>query len=54
MNNFYKEGEEVYARANPEVKLIVRRYVSRIYYCMVVSDIHIKEQVYFERELKTK
>ena len=49
--NKYKEGEEVYAKVNPSLKLIIRRYVDRIYYCKVKEDTTLKEQVYFEREI---
>lgn len=51
MENIYKEGDEVYAKVNPSEKLIVRRYVGRIYYCKVAVDTSLEEQVYFEREL---
>lgn len=51
MENKYKEGEEVYAKVNPSRKLIVRRYVDRIYYCKIKKDPTLKEVVYFEREL---
>lgn len=51
MGNFYKKGDEVYARVNPSEKLIVRRYIDRIYYCQVAADTSLQEQVYFEREL---
>lgn len=51
MDNKYKEGEIVYAKINPNIKLIIRRYVDRIYYCKVFEDLNQKEQVYFEREI---
>ena len=51
MENKYKEGEEVYAKVNPSLKLIVRRYVDRIYYCKIKKNPMLKELVYFEREL---
>lgn len=49
--NKYKEGTIVYAKANPSLKLKIRRYVHRIYYCRVQEDPE-KELVYFERELE--
>lgn len=49
--NKYKEGEIVYAKINPSLKLIIRRYVDRIYYCKIQEDPARKELVYFEREL---
>ncbi len=51
MENKYKEGEEVYAKVNPSLKLIIRRYVDRIYYCKIKINPTLKELVYFEREL---
>ena len=51
MENVFKEGETVYARAYPQVKLIIRRYVDKIYYCRVKEDSSQDERVYFEREL---
>lgn len=49
----YKEGEVVYALVNPNVKLVVRRYLDRVYYCKVQADLNQKEQVYFEREISS-
>ena len=51
MENKYKEGEEVYAKVNPSLKLIIRRYVDRTYYCKVKDDPTRKELVCFERQL---
>jgi hypothetical protein len=51
MKNKYKEGEEVYAKADPTQKLIVRRYVDRIYYCKLKEDPTRQELAYFEREI---
>jgi hypothetical protein len=52
MENKFKEGSSVCARANPDLKLVIRRYVDRIYYCKVDEDPLHKELVYFERELE--
>ena len=51
MENKYKEGDVVCAKETPTLKLVVRRYVDRIYYCKVKDDTTAKELVYFEREL---
>jgi len=51
MDNKYKEGSTVCAIINPTQKLLIRRYVDRIYYCKIQSDLAHKELVYFEREL---
>lgn len=50
----YVAGETVYAKADPEVELVVRRYVDRIYYCRFPNDPDRKELVLFERELVDK
>ncbi len=49
--NKFKPGDTVYAKANPGVKLIVRLYNRRIYYCKLAEDPEKKEVVFFEREL---
>ena len=51
MENRYKEGEVVRVKVNPNKKLIVRRYVDRIYYCKIQEAPDHKDLVYFEREL---
>ena len=45
--NKYKEGKVVFAIVNPTIKLIVRRYVDRIYYCRIQQNPTQKELVYF-------
>ncbi len=47
----FKLGDTVYSKVNPEVKLIVRLYYRRIYYCKFAEDPEKKEVVFFEREL---
>lgn len=51
MENKFNEHEEVYAKSDPELKLIVRRYVDRIYYCKVKDNPERGDLPYFEREL---
>lgn len=51
LENKYKEGDEVFAKVNPSQKLIIRRYVDRIYYCKIKNNPELKELVYFEREI---
>jgi len=51
MDNKYKEGSTVCAMVNPIQKLLIRRYVDRIYYCKIQNDLAHKELVFFEREL---
>ena len=47
----FKEGEVVRAKEDPSRKLVIRRYVDRIYYCKVQQDPSHRELVYFDREL---
>lgn len=47
----YQAGEVVFAKENPELALVVRRYIDRIYYCRVRDDADHQELVYFDREL---
>lgn len=51
MVNKYKEGEVVYERTRPMQKLIVRRFLSNVYYCKPMDALKSKDLVYFEREL---
>ena len=51
MENIFPEGSVVYAKEDPTLKLVVRRYVDRIYYCTISEDPSHKELVYYEREL---
>jgi hypothetical protein len=51
MDNIYKEGIFVVAKSNPNRKLIIGRYIKRIYYCKAVDDPDGKALAYFEREL---
>lgn len=51
MDNSFPEGSVVWANERPNVALLVRRYIDRIYYCTNQSNPSEKEMVYFEREL---
>lgn len=51
VQNKYNPGDMVYAKVNPTLKLVIRRYVDQIYFCKVQEDLERKELVYFEREL---
>jgi len=50
-DNKYSEGAVVYAKECPNLALIVRRYVHRIYYCRVLDSPEGGELAYYEREL---
>lgn len=41
----------MYAKTDPKIKLIVRRYIDQVYYCNIQGESERKELVYFEREL---
>ncbi|UII21168.1 hypothetical protein [Fulvivirga ligni] len=51
IENKFDVGAVVYQKINPSVKLIIRRYVDRIYYCKFQNDPERKELALFEREL---
>ena len=51
MEKRFKEGEVVCSKEDPSRKLVIRRYVDRIYYCKVQQDPSHRELVYFDREL---
>jgi hypothetical protein len=50
-DNIYKEGTIIYARENPKLKLIIKKYYQRIYYCARVEKPEAKQLCYYEREL---
>ena len=49
--NRYKEGQIVFAKKFPSIKLKVRRYYHRVYYCSFIEFPERKELVFFEREI---
>ncbi len=51
LENKYPIGSEVFAKVNPDLKLTIRTYLKRIYYCTVNNNPSQKDLVYFEREL---
>jgi hypothetical protein len=51
MDNIYKEGTFITAKVDSERKLIINRYLGRIYYCKAVNDPNGQLFAYFEREL---
>jgi hypothetical protein len=50
-DNIYKEGTFITAKEDPDVQLVITKYMQRIYYCAVVGNAERKELAYFEREL---
>lgn len=51
VQNKYLAGDVVDAKVNPDLKLVIRRYIDQVYYCKVQDDPEAKELVYYEREL---
>lgn len=51
VENKYKAGEVVYERIRPNQKLVVRRSVGRVYYCMFPDDPKRKDLAFFERDI---
>jgi hypothetical protein len=51
MENKFLEGSVVFAKAHPSLRLVVRRFAKRIYYCTNPAQPQAKELVYYEREL---
>lgn len=49
--NKFKEGEVVCSKVDPRRKLMITRYLDRIYYCQLEQDPSRTNLVYFEREL---
>jgi len=51
MDNIYEAGIFITAQNDPSCKLVINRYLDRIYYCEAVNDRTHKLLAYFEREL---
>ncbi|UZR96763.1 hypothetical protein [Chondrinema litorale] len=54
IDNKFKEGDVVFSKKDTSLKLIVRRYTKKIYYCKFPDEPNRKELVFFERELFSK
>jgi hypothetical protein len=50
-DNIYAVGTIVTAKEAPTVKLEIKKYYQRIYYCSVVDNEVPKQKAYFERDL---
>jgi len=50
-DNIYQAGTILAAKVNPGLKLVIKRYYHRIYYCAIVNEPDKKHFAYFEREL---
>jgi hypothetical protein len=50
-DNKYPKGMFIYAKVNPQLKLVIDAYKQRIYFCAVVDHPEMRQFAYFEREL---
>ena len=50
-DNVYKIGTTIFAKAKPDVPLVIMRYYHRTYYCVAVSDPMGTQREYFEKDL---
>ena len=50
-DNIFQVGTFIVAKEAPAVKLEIKKYFQRIYYCAIVGNESAKQKVYFEREL---
>ncbi|REG88520.1 hypothetical protein [Algoriphagus antarcticus] len=50
-DNRFKVGDLVHTKVNSDVKMIVRKYYAKIYYCTFADLPMKKELALFEREL---
>jgi hypothetical protein len=51
MINKYKPGEIVYEKVRPSQKLIIERYMDKLYYCKPADAPHRKALAYLEKDL---
>lgn len=54
MENKFKAGDTVYALEDRDIKLLVKRYVDRIYYCEELDPSGTALRAFFERELTSE
>ncbi len=50
-DNIYTVGTVIYARQNPTIKLVIKSYKARIYYCEAIDSERKTTKAYFEHEL---
>ena len=50
-DNIYTVGTIVIAKEAPTLKLEIKKYYQRIYYCSIIGDEVSKQKAYFERDL---
>jgi hypothetical protein len=52
MENKYKAGDVVSDRIRPNQRLLIKRFLGNLYYCIIMENPKRKELVYLERDLK--
>lgn len=50
-DNKFPRGSFIYAKENPELKLVIADYKQRVYFCAPVGHPEMRQFAYFEREL---
>jgi hypothetical protein len=50
-DNIYQTGTVVTAKENPNRRLLIMKYVHRIYYCAVIGNAAVNHLTYHERDL---
>jgi hypothetical protein len=50
-DNIYKAGTVITAKEHPDRKLVIMKYLHRIYYCAVLGDAANNHLTYFETQL---
>ena len=50
-DNIYPVGTMIFAREQPNLKLIIEQYMQRVYFCRVLDQPGTKQIAYFEKEL---
>ena len=51
LDNLYRVGTLISAKANPVLQLVIESYCQRIYYCRSVAEPDRRHIAYYEREL---
>jgi hypothetical protein len=50
-DNIFAVGIIITAKEAPTIKLEIKKYYQRIYYCSIVGNDTAKQRAYYEREL---
>ncbi|HEY0653318.1 MAG TPA: hypothetical protein VGD65_09325 [Chryseosolibacter sp.] len=50
-DNLYPAGTVIAAKANPQVKLVIMKYIHQTYYCSVLGNAVVNNLKYREQDL---